>query len=244
MLVMIARQQTAAGRNAAKRRFAAASGIGSAGALPNTANMKINRTVVIGAALLLTSTLTSRLTLAASAEETAAAAGSLAPISYSNDGKLQYPADYRQWIYLSTGLDMNYNTALPPGHHMFGNVFVNPQAWKSFQRTGTWPDKTVLVLEFRGGEGKGSIIKGGQYQGSEVMGLEVHVRDDARVADRWAFYSFDDGKEAEVIPQSADCYACHKAHAAGDTTFVQFYPTLLELAASHKTLAPGYLEQK
>ena len=33
-----------------------------------------------------------------------------------------------------------------------------------------------------------------------------------------------------MIPTAADCYSCHAAHAAVDTTFVQFYPTLLPIA--------------
>jgi hypothetical protein len=44
------------------------------------------------------------------------------------------------------------------------------------------------------------------------------------------------------IPVSADCYACHSAHAAVDTTFVQFYPTLLPIAQQHATLSPAYLK--
>ena len=44
------------------------------------------------------------------------------------------------------GFDMSYNPAMQMGHHMFDNVFVNPAAYKAFVETGTWPDKTVLVL--------------------------------------------------------------------------------------------------
>ncbi len=40
-----------------------------------------------------------------------------------------------------------------------------------------------------------------------------------------------------MIPQSADCYSCHTAHGAVDTTFVQFYPTLLPIARSKRTLS-------
>ena len=209
--------------------------------------MKTNQAIFSAATLMLASTLAFAQTPAPGAVKDVAppsASSSASPVRFGGDGRLQLPADYRQWIYLSSGFDMSYNTAAQPGHHMFGNVFVNPEAWQSFQQTGTWPDKTVLVLEFRAGEGKGSIVKGGQYQTSEVMGLEVHVRDDARFKERWAFFSFDDVKQAEVIPHSEDCYACHKTHGAVDNTFVQFYPTLLEVANSHKTLAPGYLEPK
>ena len=41
------------------------------------------------------------------------------------------------------------------GHHMFDNVFVNPEAYRVFVATGTWPDKTVFMLEARRAEGKG-----------------------------------------------------------------------------------------
>jgi hypothetical protein len=37
----------------------------------------------------------------------------------------------------------------------------------------------MLVLEVRGPEGKGSINQKGNYQGT-LMGLEVHVKDEAR----------------------------------------------------------------
>ena len=43
------------------------------------------------------------------------------------------------------------------GHHMFDNVFVDSEAFKAFVKTGTWPDKTMLVIEVRSSAGKGSI---------------------------------------------------------------------------------------
>ena len=155
--------------------------------------------------------------------------------AYSSDQQLRLPEDYREWIYLSSGFDMSYNPAMQMGsHHMFDNVFASPEAYKSFIQTGTWPDKTMLVLEVRGAEEKGSINQKGSFQGS-VMGLEVHVKDRARFGGEWAFFSFDKGKTAKMIPISADCYSCHAAHAAVDTTFVQFYPTLLQIAQSKGT---------
>src|SRR5690349_6170234 len=84
---------------------------------------------------------------------------------YTSDGQLKLPENYRQWVYLTSGFDMSYNPAMGMGHHMFDNVFVNPEAYKSFLQTGTWPDKTMLVLEVRNAEGKGSINQAGNYQG-------------------------------------------------------------------------------
>ena len=46
-----------------------------------------------------------------------------------------------------------------------------------------------------------------------------------------------------MIPTSADCYTCHAAHAAVDTTFVQFYPTLLPIAEHKGTLSPAYQKE-
>ena len=46
------------------------------------------------------------------------------------------------------------------------------------------------------------------------------------------------------IPARAECYSCHEKHAAVDTTFVQFYPTLLEIAKKKGTLSPNYLKEE
>ena len=163
---------------------------------------------------------------------------------YTQDGRLKFPEPYREWVYLTTGFDMSYNPAMQMGdHHMFDNVFVNPEAYKAFLETGTWPDKTMLVLEARGAQGKGSINQKGNYQGADVMGFEVHVKDEARFPGKWAFFGFGDDKTAKMVPTTADCYSCHSQHAAVDTTFVQFYPTLLPIAKSKGTLSVGYQKE-
>jgi Cytochrome P460 len=161
--------------------------------------------------------------------------------TYSSDGNLVAPAHYREWIYLTSGIDMSYTAATAePGHSMFDNVFVNPTAYKAFLATGTWPDKTTLVLEVRGAENPVSINKRGHTQSVELMGLEIHVKDQGH----WSFYDLSDGGTvAKLIPRPASCYTCHEAHAAVDTTFVQFYPTLLPLATQKKTLSAAYLKE-
>ena len=158
---------------------------------------------------------------------------------YTEDGRLTLPEDYREWIYLSSGFDMSYSP-MSMGHHMFDNVFVEPGAYKAFLATGTWPDKTMLVLEVRGAKDKGSINKNGNYQDSEVMGREVHLKDSAHFPEGWAFFGFNTDKSAKMIPRTADCYSCHAQHAAVDNTFVQFYPTLLPIATAKGTLSAAY----
>jgi len=174
----------------------------------------------------------------------AAAEWSTAPDSgpaYTSDGKLKFPESYREWVFLSSGLDMSYSDrGASAGHSMFDNVFVEPSAYREFMRTGTWPDGTQLVLEVRGAAEKGSINQHGKFQTDDLMGVEAHVKDVKRFQGGWAFFNFREAGPASMIPMTQECYSCHQQHAAVDTTFVQFYPTLLKLATLKGTLSPGY----
>jgi hypothetical protein len=163
---------------------------------------------------------------------------------YDAAGRLVFPADYRDWVFLSSGLDMSYIEDQPPaGVHIFNNVFVPREAYAAFLRNGVWPDKTVLLTEHRVGATNLSILKHGQIQTTNIVGFEAHVKD-TRFKGNWAFYGFGNGQAtAGEIPHGSDCYSCHQDHAAADTTFVQFYPTLLPVATALKTLSPSYLSE-
>ena len=167
--------------------------------------------------------------------------------AFTADKQLQFPYKYREWVYVGSGVDMSYNLKEPASDHsMFNTVFVNRSSYVEFAKTGTWPDGTALVLENRGavhgGEHQASINKHGLTQTDELMGLEVHVKD-ASLPGGWGFYSFDNEKSARIIPQTALCYSCHQQHAAVDTTFVQFYPTLMTVAKAKGTLSKAYLSE-
>jgi hypothetical protein len=163
--------------------------------------------------------------------------------AYDGD-HLRVPADYREWIYLTSGFDMSYRAGAEPSHHMFDNVFVDAESYRAFVKTGTWPEKTMLVLESRGAGSQASINKAGHFQDGDVMGVEIHVKDRARFPDGWAFFAADGGeKTAGLIPRSENCYSCHASHAAVDMTFVQFYPTLLPIATAKRTLSEAYRKE-
>src|SRR3712207_727338 len=78
---------------------------------------------------------------------------------YAPDGKLLFPADYREWIFLSSGLGMTYGPAADAAGRpqMFDNVFVNRESYREFMATGKWPERTMFVLEIRSGEEHVSI---------------------------------------------------------------------------------------
>jgi hypothetical protein len=164
--------------------------------------------------------------------------------AYAPNGDMLRPTNYREWIYLSSGIDMSYFPK-PADMSVFDNVFVNPGSYRSFLATGTWPDKTVMVVESRAAESKGSINQSGHYQSTDVMGIEVHVKDVARFPGGWAFFDFSTpNANGKLFPQTASCYSCHQQHAAVDTTFVQFYPTLLPIARDKKTLSDEFIKEE
>ena len=157
---------------------------------------------------------------------------------YTLDGQLIRPGDYREWIYLSSGLGMTYGpveaSATDPSPQ-FDNVFVTPRAYKAFLETGAWPDKTVFALEVRHSAAKGSINNGGHYQEAFVA-LEIHLKDQARFPGKWAFFGFGASDQtAKPFPANSSCQTCHAKSGAVDETFVQFYPTLIPVAKAKGT---------
>jgi hypothetical protein len=168
----------------------------------------------------------------------AQAPGTPADPRFGADNELMRPENYREWVYLSSGLGMSYNepaTATGNSNPVFDNVFVTPAAYRSFLQTGTWPDKTMFVLELRRSATEGSINKQGRFQG-EVVTIEVEVKDASRFPGGWAFYNFGrSAASAKPLPTTANCYSCHAQNGAVDNTFVQFYPTLAEIARQKGT---------
>ncbi len=165
---------------------------------------------------------------------------------YLNGTSLVRPNDYREWPFIGSALGLTYEakTASPDAPPTFTNVFVNPSSHRAFMETGVWPSGTVFVLEFRRSQTDAAPNKGGQFQG-DLFGLEAEVKD-SRFSDGWAFFNFGRGTELTEVaaPLSGDAAAryvqCHTKETAVERTFVQFYPTLLEVARQKGTLKPGF----
>lgn len=163
-----------------------------------------------------------------------AAADSPSPMpQYTAKHELLRPDNYREWVFLSSGLGMSYSPS-PGNMVMFTNVFVPQWAYHDFLKSGKWPDKTMFVVEDRGSETKGSIVKSGEFQ-TDWMGLGVEVKDETHSADKWQYFSFGaTAKSAPANPRQA-CWQCHEDHAAVEHSFVQFYPTLKPVAKKFGT---------
>ena len=171
---------------------------------------------------------------------------------FNDKGELLPPENYRDWVYLTSGLNMSYNDngrrAGPAGETdeplPFDNVFVQPSAYREFKRTGTWPDHTMFVIEIRASKTKVHPNQSGYVQG-DVVGMPAAVKDVKRFGDKkWGYFSLmSNGKPApaEAMPPS-HCWDCHNRNGAVDSTFVQFYPTLKPIAeakGTYKKTGPG-----
>jgi YHS domain-containing protein len=161
---------------------------------------------------------------------------------YTSDNRLVRPVNYRDWIYLSSSLGLQYGPGANPADPAFENVYVNPSAYTEFMKSGKWPDKTIFVLEIRRSMDKGTFAQGGRYQG-ELVTMEAAVKDESRFPEKWAYFGL--GKSAEsarAIPKTESCFTCHSANAAVENSFAQFYPTVFAVAKEKGTLNPGYLK--
>jgi hypothetical protein len=168
-----------------------------------------------------------------------------APV-FNAAGELERPADFREWVFLTSGLGMTYGPNAPRAGQPapFSNVFVTREAYRSFMESGTWPDRTMFVLEIRRALENVSINNGGRTQGDAVA-LEAAVKDTQRFPDGgWAYFSFDSPAglrdAAAPMPRTAECYSCHSAHGAVEWTFTQFYPAQFEVAQRMGTVRADY----
>jgi len=151
--------------------------------------------------------------------------------AFNSAGELIRPEGYRQWVYVGTPLtpnDLNPPEAPFPEFH---NVYIHPDDFSQYQRTGTFPDKTILVKELVSVGSKKAVSGNGYFMG-DFVGLEVTIKDAERFPDEpgtWAYFSFGHSyplaETAKEFPTAA-CNACHEASAADDFIFTQYYPIL------------------
>jgi hypothetical protein len=166
---------------------------------------------------------------------------------YNDKGELKLPGDYLTWVFVGANLGLEYREdgaaepapdrkrEKPVGN--FHNVYINPEAYEIYAKTGTFPEKTMLVLDVYKSEAGApkSVVSEGRFPGKQ-MGIAVAVKNSARPDGSktdWAYYDFAlDQAAAREFPDKA-CYDCHLAHADDDKVWVQFYPTLKRIRTEH-----------
>ena len=170
----------------------------------------------------------------ASAQPKAAAA----LVEFTADGKLKQPVGYRRWVFVGSPLtpnDMNDGEASFPEFH---EVYMDPESFAHYEKTGKFRDGTVLVKELSSVGSKEAPSGKGYFMG-EFTGLEAAIKDSKRFKDEpgnWAYFSFGHKYplKAEVAKNAvASCNQCHEDNAAKtDRVFSKYYP-VLRAAAPH-----------
>jgi hypothetical protein len=119
---------------------------------------------------------------------------------------LSFPADFRDWTLVGTSMQFSHS-----GNNLPQRIYVNPEGYREFRRSGHFPEGTVLVLESAGA-------------------VAASVKDH-RFTDGWGYFEFSGknrqaGVGREALPVTAGCIACHRDRGATDHVFTQFYPVL------------------
>src|SRR3954463_5564726 len=137
------------------------------------------------------------------------------------------PEGYHTWPIVGASLGLSYaETPQGSGPGAFHRVYVNPPSYDAYERTGTFPDGTMFVLELYEAHEKTSPAKAGYFEGPRIA-LEASVKNRRRFPSGWAYFGFENGARATATAFPEDrCHSCHLAHAVRDSVFVQFYPTL------------------
>ena len=169
------------------------------------------------------------------ADEVAKGVGSAV---YDTDGELLRPEGFRKWVFIGAPLTPhglnNGKAGFPEYHH----VYVNPDAFAIYERSGEFPEGTVIAKELlllKPGDHKDGSLNapsGRGYFADRFNGLDVMVKDSRRYqhSNGWGFFNF--GHHAPPYAKSAtaapaeNCAACHQANAQKDMVFTQFYPIM------------------
>jgi hypothetical protein len=166
---------------------------------------------------------------------------------YDAQGRLKFPDDYRTWIHAGTSLGLKYRKDVTedtprekkpsdaPMSGDFHSVYIDPEAYETFRKTGKFPDPTILVMEVHDAKEREpkNIVSAGLFS-ADLKDVEVAVKNSRRPdgsTTEWAYYAFPDPTKASSAEafKDADCFACHQKHADVDNVWVQFYPTLRRL---------------
>ena len=112
-------------------------------------------------------------------------------------GELVLPKNFHTWVFLGSPLTPNAlnngNAAFPEYH----NVYVQPEAYQAYRKTGQFPDGTILLKEHQltvpGSNKDGSSVEssGRGYFPGNVNGIDISVKDSKRFKDTngWGYFN-------------------------------------------------------
>ena len=167
------------------------------------------------------------------------------PASFSTyvdgSGSISPPKYFRNtWAHLGTwvvtsrapmpGAESAHTT---PGAGLH-DVYAQPESVKAYQKTGRWPDGTVIVKEVRAISWDdlptGHVMYAGDRAECFVMVKDAKGRFKGNLhwgdGWGWALFRSADPKKNVSTGYKTDCMGCHEVAKDTDRVFVNGYPTL------------------
>lgn len=153
-----------------------------------------------------------------------------AAAQYDSAGLLKRPVDHHQWVFIGapvTPNDMNDGKAAFPEFH---NVYIDPDSFQHYRKTGQFPDGTVILKELVSVGSKSMDSGNGYFQG-EFQSLEAMVKDKQRFPSEpggWAFFRFGEAPDYQPVGARMKTESCNDCHsgAGEDYVFTETYPVL------------------
>jgi cytochrome c len=146
-------------------------------------------------------------------------------------GDISLPDNFRQqWTHLGSWV---VNDAKAPGYG-FHDVYTQLEALHTFQKTGKFPDGTVLVKEIRK-IGSGKLTTGEALWATDNAIWFVMVKDNKgrfkgnpNWGEGWGWALFEAKNRNTNVSKGyvQSCIGCHTPAKQTDWVFVQGYPTL------------------
>jgi hypothetical protein len=94
-------------------------------------------------------------------------------VEFAPDGKQKQPVGYRKWVHVGTPLtpkELNDDEVSE-----FHAVYIDPESFAHYEKTGKFRDGTVMVKEFSGVGSKEAVSGKGYFMG-EFTGLEFSIK--------------------------------------------------------------------
>jgi hypothetical protein len=160
-------------------------------------------------------------------------------VEFTPDGKLKQPVGYRQWVFIGAPLTPN---DLNDGHSNFPefhHVYIDPESFAYWQKTGKLRDGTVIVKDLLSVGSKKAPSGNGYFEG-DYTGMEAAIKDSKRFKDEpgnWAYFDWGHKhplKHEAAKKPTAECNACHEKFAKTDWLFTQYYPVMRASAPHSK----------
>src|SRR5205823_642584 len=123
------------------------------------------------------------------------------------------------WVFVGANLGLSYSKNLPEKPRPekeggkaskvgnFHNVYINPEAYQAYVKTGKFPDQTVLVMEVYEAQEREpqEVVTKGFFPGKQLA-VEVAVKNSKRpdgAKTDWAYYAFPGQKAtAKAFPDA------------------------------------------